>query len=453
MGPNVLGDSSGGSTSTTYPAFTVDAPQIRANQSNVLTSPVIVTITWPAADMNAATWEAFGDVIGASSFWHATTSEYGVGAATSGLSNHVRMTQPLPTRMSYYDVENFVITSLGGTPLDGGVVETGAADSDASDSGASDSDASDAGAGDSDAGASLLWPTPTTAGGNVQTIYSLFLPSSVSVTDPGSGQPFCEEGGFGYHDDVVVGGRPIAYTVTLECRSQNVASFEETATHEYVEAATNPYPSGMVLGYVGFDPNHLAWDIFTGYNDELADACQDWTDSYYQESATFPYWVQRIWSNALASAGHDPCAPEPSGAYYGMTLFPSQESMVTIDLTTLGMAKMTTMGFAAKVGQTATFQVGFFSDADTMGPWTISYDFPDTTLLFDAMGNPIENGAATVTIDKRSGQNGEKSTVTVTPTKAGDLGFQIMAITWDPPPCTQAATYTPHYLPLLISNE
>jgi|HubBroStandDraft_2_1064218.scaffolds.fasta_scaffold63678_2 hypothetical protein len=442
-GPDVLDDSSGGSISTTYPAFAVDVPQVLANQSNVLTSPVIVTITWPAADTNAATWEAFGDAIGSSTFWRATTSEYGVGQATSGMSNHVRMTQPLPVQMSYYDVQNFVITSLGGTALDGGVVEAGAAGPDASDSDA----------GGSDAGASLLWPAPTTQGGNVQTIYSLFVPASVSVTDPGSGQPFCEEGGFGYHDDVVVGGKPIAYAVTLECRSQSVASFEETATHEYVEAATNPYPSGMVLGYVGFDPNHLSWDIFTGYNDELADACQNWIDSYYQESAPFPYWVQRIWSNTLASAGHDPCAPEPAGAYYGMTLFPSQESMVTIDLTQLGIGKKTTMGFAAKVGVTATFQVGFYSDSDTAGPWTIGYEFPDTTLLFDAMGNPVQNGAATVTIDKRSGQNGEKATVTVTPTKAGDFGFQIMAITWDPPPSTQAATYAPHYLPLLISNE
>ncbi len=456
-GLNMGGDSSGGSISTTYPAFTVDVPQILANQSQVLASPVIVTITWPAADTNAATWEAFGDGIGASSFWHATTSEYSVGAATSGTSNHVRMTQPLPSRMSYYDVQNFVITSLGGTPPDGGIVEAGAAAPDASTADAGDSDTNDPDAGSSGGenadGGTSSWPAPAIQSGNVQTIYSLFVPSSVSVTDPGSGQAFCEEGGFGYHDDVVVGGKPIAYTVTLECRSQNLASFEETATHEYVEAATNPYPSAMVLGYVGFDPNHLSWDIFTGYNDELADACQNWLDSYYQESASFPYWVQRIWSNALASAGHDPCAPEPSVPYYGMTLFPSEESMVSIDLTQLGIGRKTTLGFAAKVGQTATFQVGFFSDADTAGPWTIGYDLPETTLLFDAMGNPVENGAATVTIDKRSGQNGEKATVTVTPTKAGDFGFQIMAITWDPPPSTQAANYAPHYLPLLISNE
>ncbi|HEX3344956.1 MAG TPA: hypothetical protein VHS09_10305, partial [Polyangiaceae bacterium] len=64
-----------------YPAFTVDAPQIRKNQGGVLASPVVVTVTWPG-DANAAAYEGFGDAVGTSSYWSATTAEYGVGPAT-----------------------------------------------------------------------------------------------------------------------------------------------------------------------------------------------------------------------------------------------------------------------------------------------------------------------------------------------------------------------------------
>jgi hypothetical protein len=429
-------DAGHGSPSDTYPAFPVDAPQVRANQGTVLATPVIVTITWPDVDPNAATWEAFGDAIGGSSFWQDTTSEYGVGVAVSGASNHVRMSGSLPASMSYYDLQNYVVASLGGTLPDGGTVEGGAASVDAGEAGATSSP----------------WPAPTADGGNIQTIYSLFIPASTIVTDPGSGASFCEEGGTGYHDNVLVGGSPVAYSVVLECPQQAVVAAEQTAAHEYVESATNPYPSAASQGYVGFDPDHLSWDLYTGFNDELADACQNWADSYYVSAPPFPYGVQRIWSNARALAGHDPCVPEPAGAYRGMTLFPSQETAVNVDLTSIGMSMATTRGFVAKVAQTVTFDVAFYSDA-AIGPWTISYDFPTTLLLFDARGQPIGNGAATVQIDQTTGQNGDTASVSVTPTVAGQLGFQVMAITWNPPTGPNAQMYQPHYAPLVISNE
>lgn len=420
-----------GSASGTYPAFTVDAPQIKKNQGTVIANPVVVTVTWPG-DSNASTWEAMGDTIGASSFWSATTAEYGVSAATSGAANHVRMTQPLPASMSYYDVQKYVIATL--TPV-------------VSDAGAPPADA---GAGDGGA-PNPAWPKPTTdASGRSQTIYALYIGSI--VTDPGSGLDFCKEGGLGYHDDVVVGGIDVPYSVTLECPSTSLSTqeIEETAVHELVEAATNPYPaSTKTVGYVGFDADHLAWDLYTGFNDELADACQNWQDSYYQESGSFPYWAQRSWSNKAATAGHDPCVPSPGGAYHGMTLFPANETSVQVDLSSIGMAKTTTKGFKAALSQPVTFQVGFFSDAAT-GPWTIGSDFPATTQLFTTTGGTLGNGKGTVSIDKTSGQNGDQANVTVTITAKGDAGFHVMAITWDPP---SAKGFAPHYLPVVIVDQ
>jgi hypothetical protein len=376
------------------------------------------------------------DAIGGSSYWKATTAPYGVGVATGGDANHVHMRQSLPSTLSYTDLANYVTAAAAASAADAGAEDAGGLDG-----------------GGADGGANPRWPAPTLSSGNAQTIYSLFIPASITVTDPGSGVSFCDEGGLGYHDNVMVGANPVAYSITLECASQTLPDLEETLAHELVEAATDPYPSTTTLGYVGFDPDHLSWDLFTGFaGDELADVCQSWADSYYQEATPFPYWVQRSWSNANATAGHDPCAPVPSGPYEGLTLFPSEEVTTTANLTSLGLSNETTRAFVAKVGQTVTFHVGFYSDAKTNGPWTIAYDFPATTALYDASGNPLGNGAATVSIDRTSGVNGEKAAVSVTPTVAGPLGFQLMAITWDNPGDAEAALYAPHYLPILIVN-
>jgi hypothetical protein len=337
------------------------------------------------------------------------------------------MTQPLPASMSYDDLANFVSAAL--QPVD-------------SDGGAADAGATDAGP------PNPAWPVPTLdASGRGQTIYSVFIPPSTSVNDPGSGMAFCDLGALGYHDEVFAGSTGVSYAVTLECPSLTLALNEETAAHETIEAATDPYTESGTAGYTGFDANHLAWDLYTQYNDELADACENWEDSYYQESASFPYWVQRSWSNTAALAGHDPCVPAAAGPYQGMTLFPSEESTVKVNQSALGGPTSNTLGFKATVGQPLTFQVGYFSDAST-APWKISYDFPAE--IGGGMGNGVSNGKAKVTIDKTSGQNGDKATVTVTVSTKGASGFHLMAITWDPPTSQE---YLPHYLPLVIVDE
>jgi hypothetical protein len=339
----------------------------------------------------------------------------------------VRMTQALPPSISYSDLQTFVSDAVQATVTDGGVAEGGA---------------SDAGAPDP------TWPPATVgANGQAQTIYALYIPPSTAVTDPGTGTSFCSLGGFGYHDEVFAGSVGVAFAVTLQCPSVTVAANEETAAHELVEAATDPYVESTDLGYVHFDADHVAWDLYTQFNDELADACQNWQDSYEQESGSFPYWVQRSWSNTAAVAGHDPCVPAAAGAYHGMTLFPSQESTVTVNAVALGGAMTSTHGFKATVGQPLTFQVGYFSDASA-APWTISYDFPAD--LYTDMGGPLGNGKAKVTIDQTSGQNGDKANVTLTVSTKGGAGFHVMAITWDPP---TSQDYLPHYLPLVIVDE
>ena len=72
---------------------------------------------------------------------------------------------------------------------------------------------------------------------------------------------------------------------------------------------------------------------------------------------------------------------------------------------------------------------------------------PNLDPLSDQNGSSFDNGTATVAIDKPTGQNGEKAYVTVTPTKKGQLGFQLVVIT-----ATLPGAKAPHYLPVLVQN-
>ena len=265
------------------------------------------------------------------------------------------MAQPLPSKLSYTDLQNYITSQLqSAVNLDAGV------------DAASDGGAQDRG------GPRRRWTVRATSRPSTR---STSRRRSTSPTRDW-GCPSAKRDGLGYHDDVVIDGRNTPYSVSLECTSQTLPQIEETAAHEAVEAATNPYPSATSdLGYVHFDSDHLAWDLFTGYNDELADACENWQTSYYQETGSFAYWVQRSWSNRAALLGHDPCVPAPSGPYHGMTLVPSEESTVTVNLAVIGAGKATSKGFPVTVGQPLTFHVGFFSDAPTSA-WTIGYSFP-----------------------------------------------------------------------------
>jgi hypothetical protein len=246
---------------------------------------------------------------------------------------------------------------------------------------------------------------------------------------------------------------------------------EEIASHELAEASTDPYPSfnnGADLAYVGFDTPHYAWEVWQQFQDELGDACEFFRLSNYQLTGSFPYWVQRIWSNASAAAGHNPCAPQPTEPYFNVTLFPEQEQDITVDLRSLFMGPpvdggvdsgppdgaadggtdgiVHTRGFRAALNQSVTFQIGFFSDAQTSPIAVTGRVDPQ---LFPGFGTGPKNGAATVTIDHQaSGLNGEKAYVTVTPTEAGQLGFQLLLLT-----VSTGSTTWDHYLPILISNQ
>jgi hypothetical protein len=383
-----------GNPSTTYPAFPPDMPTIGSNGGPVLQAMELTTITWPS-DTNAAQYNAFGDTIGASTYWHTINSEYGVGPVAS--NSHQSLTTAAPTSMTDQDIQTLIAMK-----------------------------ASDTTSG---------WPAPS-----ANSLYAIFLPQGTSLDFGGSDA--CSQGIGGYHDQLRAGTRNVAYAVLPNCGRVN--SVLEAASHEYDEAATDPYPQSTP-GFVGFDNDHLAFEFFQELQDELGDACELFRSSFYTDMENgFNYPVQRQWSNASAHAGHNPCVPAPSGAYFNVTPFPAQMDTIMVNLRAVGAGNQPSKGFKGTAMQPLTFAVGFYSDADTGGPWTVSASIP--TQLFASVGSPVTNGTADVAIDMPMGQNGNKAYITVTPKTFSSMGVIYIELT------SMLTSSNKHYMPILIGQ-
>src|SRR5262249_30881121 len=150
--------------------------------------------------------------------------------------------------------------------------------------------------------------------------------------------------------------------------------------------------------------------------------CEFFRSSDYVGPSSFPFGLQRSWSNKSAKAGHNPCVPRTRLAYFNVTTFPSEMDKVDVDFTSLGSSKVSTSGYKAALNQPRTFAIGFYSDAPAGGDWTVWAKVPANLPITDNDGNPMPNGQASTTIDAPSGRNGHKAHVTVTATKANALG-------------------------------
>jgi hypothetical protein len=405
-----------GAPSTVYPAFTVDAPQIVLHGGgHVLPSPEVVTISW-AGDPVSDKVEGFADVIGSTAWWKATTSEYGIGPLTSGPGNHVRIGTAPPAKLSFEDLDKLVTDNV--------LAAWAAADAGAPDAGDAGDAATDAGTGEaggtsSDGGASTTWPAPTP-----NTLYAIYLSTQTTLEE--NGTPACDFLG-AYHYSVFVNGVAIAYAIMPRCPGVDEGGLIMAASHEFVEAATDPFQSP--LGYMYFDDAHVAQHLWEGTVDEVGDACFFFRTSFYDEPE-HQYPVQRTWSNAAAKAGHDPCVPAFPAPYFDVTTFPSEMTPFALNLIPQNEHVYKTRGYETALNQPVTFTIGFFSDADTGGPFDVVASVPADLALADPnTGAKYSNGAAKLSIDKASGVNGEKAHVTVTPTRAGDLKVQIVELT------------------------
>ena len=342
-------------------------PQVQNADGGVLSSPVIISVFFANEDQSLLpSLEQIYTDIGSSSFW-AVGQEYGVGAATA---------------------QNFVLTENAPATID---------------------DTSDA-AGDNTALETWLLneistnalPAPTP-----NTTYMINYPAGTTVTSDGNG---CEAFD-GYHSDMTNSESTlISYGVIPRCTdpgSTTLITFSSTVSHELMEASTDPYPD-YSPAWAQADNAHLFFDEAND-GSEVADMCENDPEAYTVFPG-FPFTVQRIWSNASALAGHDPCVPEIPGAvfynavpelpdtgpfdYYGNTV---QVSSVKIP-----------------VGGTKTVYVDLYSDG-SIADWDVNVlDYG----YFNG-GNASDN-LLDITMPKTTGNNGTRLPVVITVKSAGD---------------------------------
>lgn len=283
-------------------------PQMVKVSGDVLTAPKVVPIFFANDAAMQAEIETFlGQLVG-SSYWSATTGEYGVGALQ--LESTIVTTDTPPT------TDTDLATWISGhfTGMDG-------------------------------------WP----AAPDPQAIYAVYLPDGV-VLHTSFGDS-CQAFG-GYHDEAATASQqPIVYALLPRCHGGSLLDTLTVVTsHELIEAATDPRVE-TAPAYGDLDPDHYIWAYTPGA--EVGDMCEYLGSAAQHLVGT--YLVQRTWSNAAALAGHDPCVPSLSAAY--MSAAPMFTDSVPLD--SIYGGTIMTKGVQVPVGTSKTIEVAFFSDVPT----------------------------------------------------------------------------------------
>jgi len=379
-----------GAPSNVYPAPHPPLPDsVNGSGGPVLTTPKAVLVFYPGYPFESQL-ETFAQDMTQSTYWSTTTSEYGVGPITYGGSMELTG-ETAPMTITDTALRAWVASELQSGKLG----------------------------------------TP-----DQSAMYTFFFPQSttISQTNPLSfligPQDSCVAFG-GYHDSVSVaigGGTPktYAYVVMPTCGG-SVDALTAVASHEWVEAATDPFltwigggfsvTGGPTSAFYSVDSDHSVWALLGG--GEVGDLCENETNIYVTPTDLHRQ-AQRTWSNVLARASHDPCTPNLPGVPYFNSAPVLDE---TVTFTSPFTGSVTTKGVTVAVGQSKTVEVDLFSDADTGGPWTVTaddylatrYNVP-STMIFDW--------------DRSQGQNGEKLHLTITVTSGSILnGGHVFVIT------------------------
>jgi hypothetical protein len=358
--------------SNVYPAPFPAPPKVISLGGSVLANPKFVPVFFAGDDSTYVTSLAdFTAKVGATKYWAAAVGEYGVGPATS--TAPVMLTETAPATIDDTAIQTWLASKLA--PTDGGA----------------------------DAGSDLPQP-------DANTVYVLYYPAATTITLQGTQS--CTYFG-GYHSDMMIqtdqGMVDVPYAVLPRCTNfpplTGVDAVTGSASHEMAEAATDPFPMSMAPAYAQVDDAHLYWMRLLG-GGEVGDMCAQFPTSFTTFSE-LAYAVQRIWSNASAKAGHDPCQPALPGEVYFNSV-PVLPDNLTV--TTFG-GTITERGVHIPVGQSKTIQLDLYSDGPTSGPWSVAVkDWAATT-----GGTALLN----LSLDKNSGVNGEKLNLTITVKAAG----------------------------------
>jgi hypothetical protein len=346
------GDDSGSDADAdVYPAAHAPLPLFTNFGGGVLANPKIVTVTFLGNTSRDAI-RTFDDQLIAGTWWTSVTQGYGVGAATGGI---------------YVEVPDTVSnTMIDDSQLPGMIsqwIASGAA------------------------------PAP-----DANTLYIIYFPSTTTITLEGSVS--CNAFG-AYHNSGQVGleasTSDTPYAVIPDC-GDGMPGLTTSASHETIEASTNPHPETHPAWY-GYNDAWFKDGGGSGGQGEVADVCQRAgyvTDSYGN-------LLVRSWVDQAAMAGLDPCQPEAAGEIFFSDAVPTQ---VAASTTTGG----TTSGgyIVMKQGETKTIDTVVFSDAPLPSDLALSVGARGYGTV-GALGTGI-----TTTLSSTTGHNGEHVTLTIT---------------------------------------
>jgi hypothetical protein len=115
-----------------------------------------------------------------------------------------------------------------------------------------------------------------------------------------------------YHNENDLGLTPFAYAVMPTCDHYSPYPYytQISASHELAEASSDPF--------VQTAPAYTSSSFNNGWIGEIGDVCTPF-DTFYRVNGGTYYAVQRIWSNAAAAAGTQPCIPAPGTLYAALT--------------------------------------------------------------------------------------------------------------------------------------
>jgi hypothetical protein len=242
----------------------------------------------------------------------------------------------------------------------------------------------------SHAGGTGGWPAATP-----NTIYAVFLPDGVTLT-MGGGTSCVDFGG--YHAEVSTSAGSVVYAAmprcTMSTKFPGLQYITIATSHELLEASTDPHPfNSPAFNYV--DDEDTIINLMPGA--ELGDMCEVQRAAYQPLVGTF--MVQRTWSNASAAAGHDPCVPVLTTPYVE-----AAANLADITLSAGGQS-FVTRGVQVPVGTSQDVEVDLYSDAPTASFDVVAYDVAS---MYQKQAPELE-----LTLDKSSGNNGDKLHLTV----------------------------------------
>jgi hypothetical protein len=242
-------------------------PNVPNAGGSIIAQPVLVTITY-SDDTNRSTEETFDAFLVTSNWLAAIGPEYGIG---SGTNVNVELPASSPSSLDQDGVASDIAA----------LIQAGTAPG-----------------------------FPSANGVTLQNaIYMIFYPSTTQLSV--NGEPLCQFAN-GYHEESTLsGGQSFTYSVIQDCPPSvaitDQQSLEWATSHELIESCTDPLPMSNPAWVISDTTN--PWHALGG---EIADLCE----------AVLPQWsegghdyIERVFSNAAAATGGDPCVPAVNPFY------------------------------------------------------------------------------------------------------------------------------------------